>query len=258
MRDMIFDDGEPGRTPEKAAQEAMRPVLPKRFYKTVSIDRKDDDWQILLDGRSVKTPAKSILAFPTKAAAELAASEWDDQEEQINPAEMPVTRLANTAIDGIANDPQAVLEEITRFAASDLVCYRASHPEQLVEAQIKHWDNVLDQVMDLTGAHFETGEGIAHITQDKDAIAAFSARLRTHDAPLAIACLHTMTSLTGSAMIALLVGEGKLSLDDAWLAANVDEDHNISLWGEDYEASKRRKVRFAEMQAAHDLFMALQ
>lgn len=258
MRDLVFDaEGTAKRTPETAAQENMRPVLPKRFYKEVTTGEEGGRWRIYLDGRGVKTPAKADLAFPTQQAAELAAGEWQAQEKEINPAKMPVTRLANTAIDGISTDTQAVLEDIVRFAANDLVCYRASHPASLVDAQCQHWDPVLDKILTLTGAGFETGEGIMHVEQDKQAVDGFSRRLANHDEPLRLACLHTITTLTGSAMIALLAAEGAMELEEAWDAAHVDENHNISLWGEDHEAARHRQNRFAEMKAAHELLGAL-
>jgi chaperone required for assembly of F1-ATPase len=261
MRDLLFDaEAAASRTPERAAQENMRPVLPKRFYKEVTVAEEVGEtpaFAILLDGRSVKTPAKSKLVLPTRQAASLIAEEWERQEELIDPGTMPKTRLVNTAIDGIANEAQAVLEDIVRFAANDLLFYRASHPDTLVELQRKHWDAVLDWYETRQNMHFETTEGISHIPQPKEAITLFSAAIAKHDAPMKLACLHTATSLTGSALLAFALAEGALSLEDSWVAAHVDEDFNISQWGEDYEAGKRRRLRFSEMTAAHDLFRAL-
>lgn len=258
MRDLIFDAAAAAaKSPEAAAQKHMRPVLPKRFYKDVSIGNDDDTWRILLDGRTVKTPAKSILKFPTQAAAQLGADEWSDQVDEINPAIMPITRLANTAIDGISADPQAVLEDIVRFASNDLVFYRSAHPEQLVETQRAHWDNVLDKIQQHTGARFETVDAITHITQPKESVSLFSSHLAKHNSPIVLACLHTMTTITGSALIAFCLAEDLMTLDQAWAAAHVDEDHNISLWGEDHEAGKRRQNRLVEFTAAHKLFQAL-
>lgn len=262
MRDILFDaEAAAARTPETAAQENMRPVLPRRFYKQVSVEPgKGDDggFAVLLDGRGIKTPAKSALLLPVKSAAELVAKEWEAQGERIDPATMPMTRLANTAIDGIAANTQPVLEDIVRFAANDLLFYRASHPEALVELQRDHWDRVLDWLADKHAMRFETTESITHIPQSREAIALFSQAIAKHNAPLKLACLHTMTSLTGSALLAFALAEEGLKLDEAWAAAHVDEDYNISQWGEDYEAGKRREARLAEMTAAHDLFRTLQ
>ena len=258
MRDILLGAGQEGeKTPEAAAQENMRPVLPKRFYKSVTVAPDSEAFAVLLDGRSVRTPAKAVLELPGEAAAKLVAAEWEAQKEHIDPATMPVTRLVNTALDGVAGNIQPVLEDIVRFASNDLLCYRASFPDMLVESQQKHWDPVLDWVTQKTGARFETVEGVMHITQSREAIALFSAHLKAYETPLELACLHTMTTLTGSALIAYALAEGELDLEAAWAAAHVDEDHNIAQWGEDYEAAKRRRQRHGEMQAAHDLLAAL-
>jgi len=266
MRDLLFEaDGSSKKSPEAAAQEHMRPVLPKRFYKDVTIDvdkevAEQDEHQIvrvLLDGRKLKTPAKQELALPNEAAGELVAAEWQAQETEINPAKMPITRLANTAIDGIAADPQAVLEDIVRFASNDLLCYRATHPENLVALQRESWDPILDWITENCGARFEVTEGISSITQPREAVSLFSAKLSAHASPLKLACLHTMTSLSGSGMIAFAIAEGFLDADTAWKAAHIDEDFNISQWGEDYEAGKRRENRFEELNAAVTLFKVL-
>ena len=165
--------------------------------------------------------------------------------------------MSNTAIDGISADPQAVLEDIVRFASNDLVFYRASHPERLVENQRLHWDKVLDLVETQTGSRFEIVEGISHVTQPKEAVSLFSSHLGQHASPIKLACLHTMTTITGSALIAFCLVENLVDLEGAWSAAHVDEDHNISLWGEDYESGKRRENRKIEFSAAYNLFQAL-
>lgn len=235
----------------------MRPVLPKRFYKEVGIGSEGDGFAILLDGRKVKTPAKNPFLVPTEAAAERVALEWREQAERIDPAKMPATRLVNTAIDGIANDTQAVLEDIVRFVSNDLLFYRASHPDTLVDLQRKHWDAILDRIEAETGAIFEIAVGISHVAQPREAVAAVGTRLSAHHEPIRLACLHTATTLTGSGLIAVALAEGWLDLESAWNAAHVDEDYNISQWGEDFEAAKRRTSRLVEMRAAHDLFRTL-
>lgn len=258
MRDILLGAGQgSGRTPEAAAQENMRPVLPRRFYKSVTVAADGEAFAVLLDGKSVRTPAKAALVLPSEAAANLVAGEWEAQQAHIDPATMPLTRLVNTALDGVAGNIQPVLEDIVRFASNDLLFYRVSFPEALVENQQKHWDPLLDWVAGKTGARFETVEGVMHITQSREAITLFSARLKAYEAPLSLACLHTMTTLTGSALIAYALAEGEIDLEAAWAAAHVDEDHNITQWGEDYEAAKRRELRFLEMRAAHDLLAVL-
>jgi chaperone required for assembly of F1-ATPase len=259
MREFAFDpDGTgAGKSPESAAQENMRPALPRRFYKNVEVVECETGYTVELDGRPIKTPAKNRLDFPTEMAASLSGEEWRAQGESIDPATMPVNRLANTALDGVAANEQAVMEDIIRFAGTDLLCYRVAHPETLVKTQERHWDPVLDWAAEALNVQFETVCGVTHVEQDQAAIRAFSSRLASHRNPLKLACLHTMTALTGSALLALAVAEGELDADAAWQAAHVDEDFNISQWGEDYEAAQRRERRFVEMRAAAELIGSL-
>jgi len=170
---------------------------------------------------------------------------------------MPATRIANTAIDGVADDPQAVMEDILKFASGDLLFYRADGPAGLVAREGALWDPVINWYRDSVGANFILAEGIVHAAQPREALAVFGARLRSHGGPLRLACLHTITSLTGSALLALAVAEKRLSPQEAWDAAHVDEDWNIAQWGEDAEAAARRAFRRAEMMAAAGLIAAL-
>lgn len=259
MRDFLKDveAGSATKSPEAAAQANMRPKLIKRFYKQVTVEPFDGRFTALLDGKSIKTPGRNAIVFPTKAAAQLFAAEWDAQTTEINPITMPITRLANTAIDGIATDPQAVLEDVVKFSTSDLLYYRADSPQDLVDLQRQHWDPILDWVTKNTGANFEIGEGMMHIPQPQESVALFSTKLSVHATPMKLACLHTFTSLSGSALIALAIAERFLDVDAAWAAAHVDEDFNISRWGEDEDAQKRQEYRYGEMKAAHALFVSL-
>jgi chaperone required for assembly of F1-ATPase len=148
MRD-ILNDLEAGKQlsdpdPVRRAQIQMKTPLPKRFYASVSVAPVEDGFAVHLDGKPVRTPGKALMVLPTEAAAVLVADEFNAQGEVINPVTMPVMRLVNTAIDGVVSDPQAVLEDILRFASSDLLCYRADAPQGLVDRQNQHWDPILD------------------------------------------------------------------------------------------------------------------
>lgn len=243
--------------PVRRAQIQMRQPLPKRFYEEVSVTEADDGFAIRLDGRTVKTPGKRQLTVPTRAAADLIASEWRDQVNEINPATMPVTRMANTAIDGIENEIDAVFDDVVKFAGTDLLCYRAGGPASLVEVQAMHWDPVLAWAAEAIGARFILAEGIVHQEQPRTAIEAYAGALDKHRTALKLAALHTITTLTGSALLALAFAAGRLTASEAWKAAHVDEDWNISQWGEDAEARARRETRWLEMQAAAALFNTL-
>ncbi len=259
MRDILNDAAKAAEQyPEALARKHSKPVLVKRFYKSATVGPVEQaEFGILLDGRPVKTPAKAVLGLPSEAAAALIAAEFEAQVEHVDPATMPVTRLANTAVDGVAVDPQPVFEDVLRFASSDLLCYRAATPQRLIELQAEQWDPILDIIRDRYGAQFVLSEGVMHVDQSREAIAAIGAALKPHDHPAALAAIHSMTSLTGSALLALCVANRLMDTEAAWAAAHVDEDWNISQWGEDAEAAKRREFRRADMFAAARLLEAL-
>lgn len=262
MRDLL-NDLESGKTPAeldpiRRAQSTIRKPLPKRFYNEVSLSADEEGgFSVKLDGKLVRTPGASAVVLPNEAAALLVAAEYEAQGEHIDPATMPVTRLVNTAIDGVAVHCQAVLEDVLRYSTGDLLCYRAASPERLVALQAEAWDPVLDWAQEHMGAHFVLAEGVIHVEQPREAIAAVSAYLRQKNDPFRLAALHIMTTLTGSALLALAVEAGALDPLAAWNAAHVDEDWNISLWGEDGEAAQRRAFRERDMMAAAKLLAAL-
>lgn len=243
--------------PVRRTQGQLRRQLPKRFYKAVSVAPVEQGFAVHLDGKPVRTPTKALLALPTADAAELVAQEFAAQEEFIDPMTMPVTRLVNTAIDGVATDPQAVLEDILRFSSSDLLCYRADSPEGLVARQAEAWDGVLDWARASLGARFALAEGVMHVDQPREAIGALGIHLSQRVEPMRLAALHLMTTLTGSALLALAVETGELDAEAAWAAAHVDEDWQIEHWGQDAEAIERRNNRKRDMMAAVALLEAL-
>ncbi|MGQ3213842.1 MAG: ATP12 family chaperone protein [Shinella sp.] len=252
MRDILSDLSEAMSDPDpvRRAQIQMKRPLPKRFYKDVSTDAAEEGFRILLDGRPVRTPGKKLLAAPTQPIADRLRAEWDGQGEEINPAKMPVTRLVNTAIDGVADNFDAVCEEIVRFAGTDMLCYRADSPAGLVDRQREDWDPIIRWVADAKGARFILVEGVMHQEQPAPAIAAFAAALAVYRDPLALACVHTVTTLTGSALLALALAEGVIDADKAWSLAHIDEDWQIEHWGTDEEAFRRRELRREEMDVA--------
>ena len=244
--------------PVRRAQIQMLKPLPKRFYKEVSVAAADGDTcSVLLDGRTVRTPAKQPLAVPTRKLAEILAAEWEAQTEVIDPGQMPVTRIVNTALDGVAKDQRSVFDDILRFAGTDMLCYRADSPEGLVARQNEIWNPVLDWAQQTLGARFILAEGVIHQEQPEEALAAYAEGLRAFATPLGLTCIHTVTSLTGSALLALAFASGRLSAEEAWTAAHVDEDWQIEHWGTDEEAFRRRENRWQEMQATAAVLDAL-
>jgi chaperone required for assembly of F1-ATPase len=256
MRDILTDlsDMLSDPDPVRRAQIQMHKPLPKRFYKDVTIGKAKDGFELLLDGKPVKTPAKAKILVATEATARLLAAEWDAQTEVINPVLMPVTRLVNTAIDGIASDMDAVHADILRFAGTDFLCYRAEGPSELVDLQAEKWDPVIIWMAGHTGARFILAGGVIHQEQPASALAAFDRCLSHHKDPLKLACLHTITTLTGSAILALAFAENHLAVEDVWSLAHVDEDWQISQWGSDIDADDRRTKRYRDMVAASAVF----
>jgi chaperone required for assembly of F1-ATPase len=228
----------------------------KRFYRAVSVDAADRGFRVLLDGKPVRTPAQRELALPNKPLAEAVAAEWEAQGERIDPGTMPLTRLVNTALDGVCGREAQVRADIARYAASDLVCYRAEEPAELVRRQAEAWDPIVAWVRAALGANLVVGRGIVPVAQPQTAAEAIERALVGFDA-FGLTAHHVMTTLTGSALLALAHGRGCLPAEEAWAAAHIDEDWQIGQWGEDAEARARRDRRWAEMHAASRLLALL-
>ena len=243
--------------PMRAAQLAMRPILRKRFYKTASVGETADGLHaLLLDGRAARTPGRLKIAVRSEAVAQALAREWREQGETIDPSLMPMTRIVNSALDGVAAGMAETREEIVKYAASDLLCYRADGPASLVERQAAAHDPVLDWARVELGARFTVAVGVVAVAQPEGSIARLRIALDAFDDALALAALHVMTTLTGSALLALAVARGRLDVEAAWRAAHVDEDFQIERWGEDNEARRRREARWREMRAAAEIARA--
>jgi chaperone required for assembly of F1-ATPase len=234
--------------PMQAARRSARPILRRRFYENATVTATSDGHAVQLDGKPVHTPARRPLVAPTRELAQALAAEWNAQTDVVDPAKMPLTRLANSIIDGVAQIPQPVADEIKKYLVSDLLFYRAGEPQGLVERQARHWDPILQWVAETLGAKFYLGEGVVHVAQPESALEA--ARAAVPDDPWRLGAAHVITTLTGSALIALGMAHGALSTEAAWQAANVDEDWNMERWGRDEMAMQRYDFRLAEFQAA--------
>jgi chaperone required for assembly of F1-ATPase len=259
MRDelSVFIPEQSDADPVRRAQIQMKRPQAKRFYTDVTVEPEGEAFAVKLDGRAVKTPGKNLLALPTRAAGEFVAAEWRAQGTTIDPESMPATRIANTAIDAVADQAEAVFEDIVRYSGSDLLCYRADGPQELVERQHERWDPVLSWLAANHSARFILIEGVIHQEQPEESVAAFAKALEAERSPLALSCLHVMTTLTGSAMLTLALRDRHLTLDQVWALAHLDEDWTDEHWGVDLEAQARRAKRFTEMAAAAALLEAL-
>ena len=247
MKDRTPDGRPQVRVP---GREALRPPSVRRFYAGASHDEvAGGGFRVLLDGRPVRTPARRELVVPTEPLAAALAAEWARQGETIDPEDMALTRLVNTIVDAVSVESEAVRGDILAFAGSDLLCYRAEHPRELLASQCASWDPVLAWAERTLGSRLRTVAGIMPIAQPDEALQPIAAVLARYQ-PFRLGAAHVITTLTGSALLALAVLEGALAPDAAWAAAHVDEDHQIALWGEDAEAAQRRRMRRAEFDAA--------
>ena len=249
MRDIfthLFANERPD--PVAAARRAMRPPLPRRFYQQAGVEEVEGGFRVVLDGRPVRTPARGSLIAPSRRLADAIAAEWDAQGETIDPATMPLTRLANSIIDGVVAAPGPVAAEIAKYLGSDLLFYRAEGPQRLVERQARLWDPVLAWAREVLGARFLLAQGVVHAAQPEEALVAARAAIPAD--PWRLGAVHVITTLTGSALLALALLHERLSAGEAWTAAHVDEDWNMEQWGRDEIALARRAARRAELDAA--------
>jgi chaperone required for assembly of F1-ATPase len=245
MRDILEDifKNQP-LDPIEAARKSVRVNLRKRFYKQAGTA----DNAVTLDGKPVMTPKRRALKAPNAAIAHAMAGEWDAQSETIDPGAMPLTRLANAIIDGVADAPDAVRDEIVKYLGSDLVFYRADQPDGLIEQQAQHWNPLIAFARDTYGARFVLAQGIVHQAQPPEAVA--SAAVSIPNEPWQLGAMAAITTITGSALIALALAAKAIEADAAWAAAHVDEEWNAAKWGEDPEVKARRAARRAEFDAA--------
>jgi chaperone required for assembly of F1-ATPase len=210
---------------------------------------------VLLDGRPIKTPAKAKLVLPTQRLAEAVADEWRSQGANVIPSTMMLTKLANTAIDRAKTLRDDIAADLIGFGKNDLLCYRAIEPAELIEREQEAWDPLLDWAHDTFGARLKTTNGVGHIEQDPDAIAAFDRALRAQNG-WSLTGLQTATTITGSLVLALAIAKGRLTPTEAFALSRIDEMFQAEKWGADPEAEKRARLHAAELDSA-GRFMAL-
>ncbi|MCA6123628.1 ATPase [Bradyrhizobium sp. WSM 1704] len=245
-----FDDvpQQPPLDPQEAVRRHIRTPQRKRFYTSAGVAETDGGFSITLDGKPIRSPSGKPVIVPVRAIAEAAAAEWNAQGETLDPLTMPLTRLANSVVEGVTDRVDEVAEDAAKFLGSDLLFYRAGHPETLVAREAQHWDPIVFWAADALGAHFVLAEGVMHVGQPEAAIKAARAAFPTD--PWSVAAFHVVTTLTGSALLALALAHGFRDEDEVWAAAHVDEDWNIEQWGIDEEAAVRRAARLVDFKAA--------
>jgi chaperone required for assembly of F1-ATPase len=224
----------------------------KRFYKQVSVE----DGAILLDGRPVRTPARAPLVLPSPAVAEAVAEEWRAQGEEIDPRSMPLTGLGNAAIDRVAPDPAGFARPIAAYAESDLLCYRADAPVELVARQAEAWDPLLDWARTRYDVHFTVTSGVIHAPQPPATVARLGEALVARDA-FALAAMSPLVTIGGSLVAALALAEGEIGPEQAFDITHLDELWQVERWGEDQLALEARTARRRDFMAAAQLLALL-
>lgn len=228
----------------------------KRFWKTVTVESTDAGLGIALDGRPVRTPGRVPLTLPTPALAQAVAGEWSAVEDRLDPRAMPLTGLANAAIDRIAPDPAAFAAGLAAYGESDLLCYRAEDPEPLVARQQAAWDPVLAWARQRYDVTFAITAGVMHVVQSPATMARLAEATTVRDA-FALAGLSPIVTITGSLVLALALAERAFDAETVWNAAHVDEDWQVERWGEDPLATEARLIRRRDYDAAVQFLAAL-
>lgn len=222
----------------------------KRFWKQTAVVPDGESWTIRLDGRSVRTPGKSILAVPTQTLAKAIAAEWEAQEALIDPLSMPFTRAANAAIEKVAPQRAEVAQMLADYGQTDLLCYRAEHPEALAERQIAAWDPLLDWAAETYGARLTVTRGVLPIAQPE---ATKLAAPVLDMSPWALTVFHEFVSLTGSLILGLAAFDRAYPLEVLWAASRIDEAWQAEHWGQDLEAEENTKARQRAFEQARRL-----
>ncbi|MEM6622651.1 MAG: ATP12 family protein [Pseudomonadota bacterium] len=224
----------------------------KRFWKTALVEKSDAGWAVFLDTRPVKTPAGRAIVTPIPAMAEAISAEWEAQTEFVNPLSMPMTRLAATCLDRVAPELAGVAQTLASYGESDLLCYRADHPDELVARQANGWDPVLDWAAQRFGSRLNVQTGVMHVDQPPDDLQALANEVLTLDA-WQMTAMADLVTISGSLLLGLAVREGRLRAADAWALSRIDEQWNIEQWGEDHEAAVQSAKRESDFHDAAKL-----
>lgn len=214
----------------------------KRFWKQATAAEVDGGWTVHLDGRPVRTPAKAALVVPTRAMAEAVAVEWDAQDEQIDPTSMPMTRAANAAIDKVAVQFAEVADMLAAYGDSDLLCYRATQPQGLIDRQADRWDPMLDWAAEVLQARLVPVSGVMHRPQDDAALQNLAKRVHGFT-PFQLTAFHDLVSISGSLVLGFAATEGHLEGEALWDLSRLDEAWQEEQWGEDDEATEQAALK---------------
>jgi chaperone required for assembly of F1-ATPase len=225
----------------------------KRFWKEATAVEVPGGFSVVLDGRPVKTPGKLPLTLPTRAMAQAVAQEWDAQQGQIRPATMPLTRYANSAVEKVSAQFDAVVEVVAAYGGSDLLCYRATEPSALVARQAQGWDPLLAWAGDTLAAPLRVTSGLMHVAQPPESLAALTAAVRAHT-PFQLSALYDLVAITGSLVLGLAVARGRLDADAAFDLSRIDEHFQAEIWGRDEDAAEVEALKRRDLAVAAQFF----
>lgn len=249
MREFLEDAEQHRQDGYGRAQAHVKRELPKRFYKEATVQPMEGGFAVALDGRVPRTPGMKHVVVPLESIAQAMAVEWAAQGKEIDPMTMPMTRLVNSAVEAGEETVPALRDEIIKYAGNDLLLYRADSPETLVRRQDELWDAVLVKLARHFGVSFQPTIGILHQAQPPGTLARLRVALED-ESLFPLTAMNAVMSITGSGLLALALQHRLITPEEAWVAAHVDEDHNVSLWGEVEEITERRAKRKAEFDSA--------
>jgi chaperone required for assembly of F1-ATPase len=221
----------------------------KRFWKSARAIQNDGGWGVELDGRPLRTPARKPLSVPTQRLADAIAGEWNAAEDKIDPRAMPLTGIANAAIDRVAPDKQSFASGIAKYAEADLACYRAEGPQGLIDAQAEHWDELLAWGRRRFDVDFRTTSGVLHVDQPPATVERLAHAVSALDS-YRLAGLSPLVTIGGSLLAALGVLEEAFTPEWAWEAVSVDDRWQLEQWGSDEEAETAMANRERDFLAA--------
>jgi chaperone required for assembly of F1-ATPase len=228
----------------------MKPSLKKRFWKEASVVQADEGYNVTLDGHPVRTPSKSALIIRYHAIAEQIAAEWMAQEEEVDPTTMPATRMVNSVIDKVSINADAIVEMLAEYAGTDLLCYRATTPQSLITEQARVWDPLLQWSADTMNAPLNSTSGVMFAAQDDASVDIYRYRLRELN-HYQLAGVHDLITISGSMVISMALISNHISLDQAWIAATIDEAWQEKQWGADDEAQETLSKKRADFEFAY-------
>lgn len=228
----------------------MSDWAPKRFWQLATVAEVEGGFTVLLDARSLRSPAKAAVVLPTRAMAEAMAEEWDAQEGRIDPDTMPITRAANSAIDKLGVQRAEVADMLAAYGATDLLCYRAERPLGLVTRQADLWDPLIDWAADDLQAPLAVTVGVVPVDQPQDSLSRLAVEVHALD-PFRLAAFHDLVAISGSLVLALALVRGRLSPHEAWALSQLDESWQSEQWGLDEEAAETEALKQAAFLQAY-------